>query len=139
MTKAQLIVEINANIITGGNRTSAAMVRQLLTDMVTWLQGQTSATFGIVANPIGGPGSPVQLLTKYNRIDTSVADGDNAILQPSNVDDEILIQNYSGFAVDILPYGAEKFYGQSPGSAFRIQAGQQLRLFCYAGGEWSQI
>jgi hypothetical protein len=139
MNKAQLVAEINALVLTGGNRTSAANVRQVLTDMVTFLEDQTTSTSGIIAESGGGQFSATILKTKYNRVDVSGADGDSVVLPPAVAGMECFVQNYSSFAVDCFPNGIDNFFGQAASLALRIAASNQVRLYCYTTGEWSQI
>ena len=139
MTKADLIAQINLLILTGGNRTSALNARTVLTNMVQFLEDETTAAFGIAARSGGGQALATILTTKYSRIDGAAADGDSIIVPSAIAGAEYFVQNYSGFAVDCFANGGDNFINQAALTAFRIASGNQLRLYCYVTGEWTIV
>jgi TRAP-type mannitol/chloroaromatic compound transport system substrate-binding protein len=139
-TKQQLINEITNFILTGGNRTSAVNVRQVLTDIINSYTDATTFQAAIAAHAGGGQGAATPMTNKYNRIDSVASDGDSVLMPQAIQGSECLVQNNASVhSANVYPLGADNFISQGSSVPFPLSAGQQLRAFCYVTGEWTLI
>lgn len=139
MTKTQLIAELTSVVLTGGRRTTAVNVRQLITDLINSYQDNTSSAQEITAFATGGQANATPLTNKNNRIDTAASSGASVLLLPAIKDLEQLVQNNAGNDINVYPTSGDKFLNLAIDAPFGVVVGNQLKVYCFKTGEWTLI
>lgn len=140
MTKAELIAEVEANVLTGGNRTTAANTRQVLIDMINNLGAGANPVKNITAKAGGGQALATALTGSANRVDTCATDGDSVKIQAGTTDaGSVMVQNKGAATLYIYPQSGENFYGMAANAYFELPSGGQATFLCYTTGEWTLI
>lgn len=140
MNKAELIDEVEELILTGGRRTTAVSLRTVLIDMINSYD-ESSSEKGVTAYAGGGEPSAYQISKVYTRVDIASADNASLKFDAAVGNTKRIVQNNTGYVLNLYPKAGEKFYGYATNDPFILQPGQQLTVLCYneEAGIWSIV